>query len=90
MDPRVAAVRNELQSSLELQLKISALLGKNLRLTNKRRKLRERLADLDEASEGRSRCRAAKALEVKVSGACRGATRSGRHPNGRVSMHPNL
>src|SRR5207248_1117811 len=29
MDPRVVAARNELQSSLELQLKISALLEKN-------------------------------------------------------------
>src|SRR5260370_38545971 len=29
MDPRVSAVRNELQSSLELQLNISGLLGIN-------------------------------------------------------------
>src|SRR5260370_34756728 len=40
MDPRVQAVPNELQSSLELQLKISALLGRNYAGFQKAKELR--------------------------------------------------
>ncbi len=66
MDPRVAAVRNELQSSLELQLKISALLGKNFEAHQQAKELRERLADLMKRPKEDPVAVAAKALEVKV------------------------
>src|SRR5258708_13102658 len=46
MDPRVPAARNELESSLELQLKISALLGKNFDGYQQAKQLRSRLAEL--------------------------------------------
>ena len=46
MDPRVTVARNELQSSLELQLRISALLGKNFDGYQQAKELRKRLADL--------------------------------------------
>jgi photosystem II stability/assembly factor-like uncharacterized protein len=46
MDPRVTAARNELQSSLELQLKISALLEKNFGGYQQTKQLRARLTDL--------------------------------------------
>lgn len=46
MDPRVVAARNELQSSLELQLKISALLGKNFGGYQQTEMLRARLGEL--------------------------------------------
>jgi hypothetical protein len=45
MDPRVSAARNELQSSLELQLKISALLEKNFDGYQQAKELRARLAE---------------------------------------------
>src|SRR5467141_545893 len=66
MDPRVAAARNELQSSLELQLKISALLGKNFEAHQQAKELRERLADLMKRPKEDPVAVAAKALEVKV------------------------
>jgi len=46
MDPRVVAARNDLQSSLDLQLKISALLGKNFDGYRQTEVLRARLAEL--------------------------------------------
>jgi photosystem II stability/assembly factor-like uncharacterized protein len=45
MDPRVTASRNELQSSLGLQLKIAALLEKNFDGYQQTRELRARLAE---------------------------------------------
>jgi hypothetical protein len=46
LDPRVHAARNELQSSLELQLKISVLLEKNYAGLQQVKELRARLAGL--------------------------------------------
>src|SRR5258708_37596539 len=46
MDPRVAFIRNELQSSVDLQLKISAALGRNFAAYRQAKDLRARLADL--------------------------------------------
>ncbi len=46
MDPRVVVARNELQSSLELQLKIAALLEKNFDGYQQTKQLRARLAEL--------------------------------------------
>jgi photosystem II stability/assembly factor-like uncharacterized protein len=46
MDPRVVVARNELLSSLELQLKISALLEKNFVGYRQAKELRARLAEL--------------------------------------------
>src|SRR6266436_4239154 len=66
MDPRVSAPRNELQSSLELQLKISALLGKNFDAHQQAKELRERLAGLMKRPKEDPVAVAAKTLDVKV------------------------
>jgi photosystem II stability/assembly factor-like uncharacterized protein len=46
MDPRVAYIRNELQSSLDLQLKISAALTQNFNAYQQVKDLRAKLAEL--------------------------------------------
>src|SRR5216683_2911365 len=66
MDPRVAATRNELQSSLELQLKISALLGKNFDGYQQTKELRTRLAELMKRPKEDSVAVAASALDPKI------------------------
>ncbi len=66
MDPRVAAVRNELQSSLELQLKISGLLGKNFDAHQQAKGVRERLADLMKRPKEDPVAVAASVLDAKV------------------------
>jgi photosystem II stability/assembly factor-like uncharacterized protein len=66
MDPRVAAARNELQSSLELQLKISAMLGKNFDGYQQTKELRGRLAELMKRPKEDSIAVAAGALDAKV------------------------
>jgi len=66
MDPRVAAARNELQSSLELQLKISALLGKNFDGYQQAKELRARLAELMKRPKEDPIAVAATALDAKV------------------------
>lgn len=45
-DPRVHAARNELESSLDLQLKISSVLGKNYEAYHHVKQLRARLSEL--------------------------------------------
>src|SRR5205085_11030061 len=45
-DPRVHAARNELESALDLQLKISAVLGKNYEAYQQVKQLRARLSEL--------------------------------------------
>jgi len=66
MDPRVTAARNELQSSLELQLKISALLGKNFDGYQQTKQLRARLAELMKRPKEDPIAVAASALDAKV------------------------
>ncbi len=66
MDARVDAVRNELQSSLELQLKISALLGRNFAGVQQTKALRARLADLRKRPKGDPIAAAASALDTKA------------------------
>jgi len=66
MDPRVAAVRNEFQSSLELQLKISALLGKNFDGYQQTKELRARLAELMKRPKEDPVAIAASALDWEV------------------------
>jgi photosystem II stability/assembly factor-like uncharacterized protein len=66
MDPRVTAARNELQSSLELQLKISALLGKNYGAYQQTKELRSRLAELMKRPMEDLIAVAAGALDAKV------------------------
>jgi len=46
MDPRVTVARNDLQSSLDLQLRISALLDKNFEGHQQTKELRARMAEL--------------------------------------------
>ena len=66
MDPRVAATRNELQSSLDLQLKISALLEKNFDTYQQSKELRARLADLMKRAKEDPVAVAASSLDGKV------------------------
>jgi len=66
MDPRVAAARNELQSSLELQLTISALLEKNFDGHQQTKELRARLAELMKRPKEDPIAVAATALDAKV------------------------
>jgi hypothetical protein len=66
MDPRVAAARNELQSSLELQLRISALLEKNFDGYQQTKVLRARLAELMKRPKEDPIAVAASALDAKV------------------------
>jgi hypothetical protein len=66
MDPRVAAARNELQSSLELQLKISALLEKNFDGYQQTKQLRARLAELIKRPKEDPMVSAAKTLDAKI------------------------
>src|SRR5260370_39531971 len=66
MDPRVAAPRNELQSSLELQLKISSLLGLNFAGYQQTKELRARLAELRKRPKEDPVAVAAGALDAKV------------------------
>jgi hypothetical protein len=66
MDPRVAAARNELQSSLELQLNISALLEKNFDGHQQTKELRARLAELMKRPKEDPIAVAASALDAKV------------------------
>ena len=66
MDPRVAAAHNELQDSLELQLKISALLGKNFDGYQQTKELRTRLAELMKRPKEDSVAVAASALDAKI------------------------
>jgi hypothetical protein len=66
MDPRVAAARHELQSSFELQLKISALLGKNFDGYQQTKELRARLAELMKRPKEDPVAVAASALDAKV------------------------
>jgi photosystem II stability/assembly factor-like uncharacterized protein len=66
MDPRVVAVRNELQSSLELQLNISALLGRNYAVVQQVKSLRTRLGELMKRPKEEPVAVAAKALDGKA------------------------
>ena len=66
MDPRVSFIRNELQSSLDLQLKISAALGRNYAAYQQVKDLRARLADLKKRPKGDAVAAAAAPLDVKL------------------------
>jgi len=65
-DPRVHVARNELQSALDLQLKISAVLGKNYEAHQQVKQLRARLAELMKRPKDDPVAVAAKALDGKV------------------------
>jgi photosystem II stability/assembly factor-like uncharacterized protein len=65
MDPRVAFIRNELQSSVDLQLKISAALGRNFAAYRQAKDLRARLADLKKRPKEDPVAAAAVALDAK-------------------------
>ena len=66
MDPRVNVARHELESSLELQLKISALLARNFSGYQQVKDLRARLADLLKRAKEDSLAVAATALDGKA------------------------
>ena len=66
MDPRVTAARNELESSLELQLKISALLEKDFDAYQQTKQLRGRLAELLKRPKEDPIAVAASMLDAKV------------------------
>jgi photosystem II stability/assembly factor-like uncharacterized protein len=66
MDPRVTVARNELQSSLELQLKISALLEKSFDAYQQTKKMRARMAELMKRPKEDPIAIGASALDAKV------------------------
>jgi hypothetical protein len=66
MDPRVSYTRSELQSSLDLQLKISTALGRNFGAYQQVKDLRARLADLKKRPKGDAVATAAASLDAKV------------------------
>ncbi len=66
LDPRVNVARNELQSALELQLKISVLLGKNYAGVQQVKALRTRLAELAKRPKEDPIAAAARALDAKA------------------------
>ncbi|HET8922105.1 MAG TPA: hypothetical protein VFN26_03810 [Candidatus Acidoferrum sp.] len=68
MDPRVVAARSELQSSLELQLSISALLARNYTGLQEVKSLRGRLSELMKRPKEDPVAVAAKAVDGKVAG----------------------
>jgi photosystem II stability/assembly factor-like uncharacterized protein len=68
MDPRVTYIRNELQSSLDLQLKISAALGRNFSAYQQVKDSRGRLAELKKRPKGDAVAAAAATLDAKVAG----------------------
>jgi len=65
-DPRVPVVRNELQSALDLQLKISAVLGRNYEAHLQVKQLRARLSELIKRPKEDPIAVAAKALHEKA------------------------
>jgi photosystem II stability/assembly factor-like uncharacterized protein len=65
-DPRVHAARNELESALELQLKISAVLARNYEAHQQVKQLRARLSELLKRPKEDPVAVAAKALDEKV------------------------
>src|SRR5260370_18112169 len=74
MDPRVAYIRNELQSSLDLQLKISGALGRNFAAYQQVTDLRSRLAELKKRPKGDPVGTAAGSLHAKLAPPARGPT----------------
>jgi photosystem II stability/assembly factor-like uncharacterized protein len=68
MDPRVSYIRNELQSSLDLQLKISAALGRNFSAYQQVKDSRGRLSELKRRPKGDAVADAAATLDAKVAG----------------------
>src|SRR5215471_18037131 len=64
-DPRVHAARNELESALELQLKISAVLRRNYEALQQVKQLRARLSELMKRPKEDPVAVAAKALDEK-------------------------
>jgi len=74
MDPRVKAAHNELQSSLDLQLKISSLLGQNFAGYQQTKDLRARLAELMKRPKEDPVAIAASALDAKVAALAGAAT----------------
>jgi hypothetical protein len=65
-DPRVHVARNELQSALDLQLRISAVLGRNYEAHQQVKQLRARLSELLKRPKEDPVAVAAKALDEKV------------------------
>jgi len=66
MDPRESYIRSELQSSLDLQLRISAALARNFAAYRQVKDLRSRLADLKKRPKGDVLATAATSLDAKV------------------------
>jgi len=89
MDPRVHVARNELQSALDLQLRISAVLGRNFEAHQQVKQLRARLSEFMKRSKEDPVAVAAKALDGKV-GALEGeATAILETPKGMSLMAVN-
>ena len=66
MDPRVSYSRNELQSSVDLQLRISTALARNFAAYRQVKDLRARLEDLKRRPQGDAMATAATSLDAKA------------------------
>jgi photosystem II stability/assembly factor-like uncharacterized protein len=66
MDPRVGYIRNELQSSLDLQLKICAALGRNFTAYRQVKESRERIGEVKKRAKSDAMTSAATALDAKL------------------------
>jgi hypothetical protein len=66
LDPRVKTARNELESSLDLQLKISAVISRNYEALQQVKQLRARLAEFMKHPKEDPIAAAAKAVEEKT------------------------
>jgi hypothetical protein len=89
LDPRVNVARNELQSALELQLRISALLAKNHTGVQQVKVLRTRLADLAKRPKEDPIAVAATALDAKAAALLGEATPILETPKGASFMAVN-
>ena len=85
MDPRVNAPRNELQSALDLQLKISGVLTRNYGAVQQVKQLRTRLGDLKKRPKDDPIATAANALDEKA-----GALEEGGKPGADKPKGANL
>jgi hypothetical protein len=89
MDPRVKVARHELESSLELQLKISALLGRNFSGYQQVKDLRARLAEFLKRPKEDPLAAAATALDGKAAALAGEATPGPEQPKTASFMAVN-
>jgi photosystem II stability/assembly factor-like uncharacterized protein len=86
MDPRVNAARSDLQSALELQLKISSVLERNFAAYQQTKQLRARLSEWMRRPKGDPVGVAASALDAKVAALAEGESTPSVEKQEAISM----